>query len=169
MDRSCAVKGSLAAFVAAICVLGLASPATAEGGRGGVVGPLLDAPRCCGPSATAADGADGADGAAVGGAPDGGAPDGEQRPGGALLAQSEATSPATSPEGALEQAQSPEEAQKTSPPATESPGRDARLRNEKSPVTVPEDSADTFKGSVKPAGPDLSPSEEREVISRGWE
>lgn len=160
MDRSCVVKGSLAAFVAAICVLGLASPATAEGGRGGFAGPPIDQRRCCGPSPTAAGIADGLAGPAVGGAPAGG-----RGPGDTLLAQSEATSP----RGASEHSQSPDEREKAPPAATESPGSDAKLQDEKIPVTIPEDTAETFKGSVKPAGPDLSPNEERELISRGWE
>lgn len=160
MDRSCVVQSSLAAFVAAICVLGPASPAMAEGGRGGFVGPLLDERRCCGPSATAADIPDWVDGSAVGGGPAG-----ERAPGGTLLAQSDATSA----QGASEHPRSPDETEKAPPAATESPGSDAKLQDEKIPVTIPEDTAETFKGSVKPAGPDLSPNEERELISRGWE
>lgn len=156
MDRSCVIRGSLAAFVAAICVLGPASPAMAEGGRGEFVGPPLDERRCCGPSATGTDIVDGLASPAVARAPAG-----ERDPGATLLAQSEASSPGKPSESPNE----PDEAS----PATESPGSDAKIGDEKIPVTVPEDTADTFKGSVKPAGPDLSPSEERELISRGWE
>lgn len=149
--------GPVAAVLAVVCVLGPAPPAPASaelagGERGGFSGLLLDRARCCGPGGPQADIAFGVDGLAAGGGAGG-----QARPAGPALAQAEQAAEAP------ETPQNPETS-----PATESPDPDAIKDSEMIPLTVPEVGGDSFKGSMKPAGPDLTPEEERELITGGW-
>lgn len=166
MPRNRAVQASLAAVLAAGLVLGPApgaatkratsgatsgaAPVLATASPDGFSGLLLDRPRCCLPDATRERMARGVDGPAAG---DG--PGGRASSQGPVLAQS-SEAPAPRPE----QRTPPDQR----PPATELP-RDA----ERMPETPATEAGEAFKGSPKPAGPDLTVNEERELISRGWE
>lgn len=147
MYRRCVSQGSLAAVLAALCVLSLGpstmSAAVASGG--GIASLPHDLPRCCAPGEPGADAARGV-----------------KSPGASAaiaLAQAGTTS---------EQAPTPQPAPDP-PPTTELPQNDTKI-----PVTVPADATESdakgsFEGSPKPAEPDLTPNEEREMISRGWQ
>lgn len=145
MYRQTIAPGSLAAVLAAFCVLSPAPATTAADASSGL---LLDQPRCCLPAPAGKRIAPGVEGPAAGiGA------DGRAAGAGTRLAQ-----------GAKAPSEAPSEPAEEPPTATEMP-REA----EKIPGTPAADAGDSFEGSPKPAGPDLSISEERELISRGWE
>ena len=151
MHASCTTQGWMGAMVAVACVLSLSLPATASAGVwGDLSGLVLDRSRCCGATGLARVTEQEADGLAAESASGG-----QVRPGGIVFTQSESAAP--------------DEPQNGQPLATELPDPDPTREDAKVPVTVPEETADAFKGSVEPAGPDLTPSEEEELISRGWE
>lgn len=151
MCRRNVAPGSLAAVLAAFCVLSPAAAATVPAGFSGL---LLDQPRCCLPAAAGeritpgiTPGAEGPAAGMVG-------PGGRAAGTGTRLAQASETQPQAPP---AEPAQKP-------PDATELPREPGKM-----PETPDGGVDDSFEGSPKPAGPDLSVSEERELISRGWE
>lgn len=149
MNRSCASLGSRAAVLAVACVLGPAPPATAfETAGGGVFGLLRERSECCGPAGPRSVVAAGLAGPAAGVSPGGGS-----RAAGPHLAQ--ATSKPERP---------PQDGKPPAPPASDAPAEHVTV-----PLTLPEDAADSFEGSVKPAGPDLTTSEEQDLIKRGWD
>ena len=139
MSRNRRVRDALAASAAAVCVLGLASAAT--GSTGAFCGPA-DQHRC-GAGTAALAGVERPVAAGRSGASAG--HDGA----GAAVAQTADAPPEPTPEEEQEE------------PASETP-RDA----ETPPAPPPEPS---FEGSARPAGPDLTVTEERALISSGWE
>lgn len=157
MDRRCVSQGSLAAVLAALCVLGPGSPAIASGDGSSPV--LLDRGRCCAPARLATVTPQGQQVPAARSWPDGRA-----QPGGAGRAQGAPLAQAGEPSGEPAGEAPPAPPAQDEPPTTELPQDDGKI-----PVTVPADTPESFKGSPKPAGPDLTPSEERELISRGWQ
>lgn len=146
MLRSRAVQGSFAASAAVACALGLASTATgAVGGFGGLL--LHDQARCCSPVAAG-------DGIATG----------VGRPGArpfAVGSLAQASGSLESGSGEATGAPEPEDE-----PETEDDGGKGAARA--LPFRGPDALDQTFEGSAKPAGPDLTLPEEQQLITGGW-
>lgn len=181
MIRNRAVQASLVASAAAVCVLSLApfAMAVAQDSGGGFSGLLLDRPRCCALADAGERIARGAEGPAAesvtggraarrgeawlpkarGGRPDPRKPD--IVPGRSAAPPGGAIGPAL-----VEDAEAPRsETPRKKPADTTEPPRDQRPP----PPPVPGNGSGAFAGSPKPAGPDLTVNEERELISRGWD
>lgn len=166
MLRSRAIPGSLAAVTAAVCVLGLASPAT---GAVAVLGGLLqDRVRCCSPAAAGEGIASVANSpaerhglgewASAALVPASHSPRGFARAA-VTLAQSAASD---QPNGAG----NPDETQSETIPSDKDEAESGKPREQSEPWLQEIDP--NFAGSAKPAGPDLTLSEEKRLISNGW-
>ena len=172
MVRNRTTHGSLAASTAVVCVLSLAPPAT--GASAGFCGSLLDQSRCrppvgagerivpgvaCPPAGAAA----GRRTVALSGGPVPG-PCLTAKAGGIVVALAGAPGvpgeTALRPRLAQNDAEQPEPDPAEDEPATEAPAEAG---------TPPDDAAGAFEGSPRPAGPDLTLTEERALISSGWE
>lgn len=174
MGRNRTMHGTLAAATAVVCVLGLAPPATGYGG--GFCGLLLEQSRCCAPVGVA-------DSIAPGVA----CPPAGTRTGGRVVALSGGPVPSPRPslsggEGALigapAEAPAPpgESAARARLAQKDADRQDTDRTEDASETAAPAesgtpsggDASETFKGSPRPAGPDLTVTEERALISSGW-
>lgn len=184
MIRNRAVQHSLTAPAVAVCVLSLASFASAgamDSGAmdsgGGFSGLLLDQPRCCFPAEVGKSTVHGVEGPAAVWATGGrAAKPGSARPPEARGSREQTGRAAANPGGATPAAgmTGPSLAQDSEAPPPEPP-RKKPANNEQprsgkqAPKTAPGDGSGAFGGNPKPAGPDLTVNEERELISRGWD
>jgi hypothetical protein len=172
-------QGSLAASAAVLCVLSLVPPAMAAADA--FSGLLLDRPRCCPPALAPADIAHGVAGPAAGMTAGGrvtgaGAASPRQLPApgvgaarGFAVPRPDRPGPEAGDTLLAQQTPAPpdktsDDVQEKRPPATQMPPAGDSITADSLSA-----GADAFRGSTKPAGPDLTIGEERDVISRGWQ
>lgn len=166
MRRNRTMPGALAALTAVVCVLGPAAFAMASGGG---AGDLLPGPgRCASPTGEGERIVPGLTRPAAGPAPNGGAVSTlcvTVRPAG--------IGPGAGRVGGIRSAQNDADLQETAPREDQIPTdapQDTETLTETPTETPPAASADRpFEGNPRPASPDLTVTEERALISGGWE
>lgn len=166
MRRNRTMPGALAALTAAVCVLGPAAFAMASVGG---AGDLLPGPgRCASPTGEGERIVPGLTRPGAGPAPDGGAVSTL-----CVTARPRAVAPGDGPVGGIRSAQNDADLQETAPREEQSPTdvpQDAETLTEPPTETPPAASAERpFEGNPRPASPDLTVTEERALISSGWE